>query len=279
MFCINKTEFKIPRRVACIKSRDSITMVSTSTGFHISLSVALILCTIVINDAFLRASMPSTAARFRNSLTMKVSNQVPTSSIDSARSYSKQISSAAALLLPILAFSTSAKAGLFMSDEQESVNSLAIFQKPVYDLLEQLRAGKDQVLKGGVEDSNVVQQNMNIYIVPLQAKMAEVAPKLKLADAANQSRIELLPLLMKGHILELTQAIKEGKAPSQFKEVEEVQETLAEYLKLASSKYTVAAFIPPRPFTDAEFFGPFGCEYWGKKRVEGTNKCEVIPEK
>lgn len=254
-------------------------MVRTSSGFHYLFTAALVLCTIVINDAFLRSSIPSNAARFRSSLTMKVTNQVPTSSMESSRSYSKQISSAAALLLPILAFSTSAKAGLFMSDEQEAINSLAIFQKPVYDLLEQLRAGKNQVLKGGVEDSNVVQQNVNIYIVPLQAKMAEVAPKLKLTDAASQTRIELLPLLMKGHILELTQAIKEGKAPSQFKEVEEVSETLAEYLKLASSKYTVTAFIAPRPFTDAEFFGPFGCEYWGKKRVEGTNKCEVIPEK
>lgn len=254
-------------------------MFGISTGFRIALTVASLLCMTVINDAFLRPLLPSTAAHLGGSLTMKVTNQVPTSSVDSSRSYSKQISSAAALLLPILAFSTSAKAGLFLSDEQEAVNSLAIFQKPVYDLLEQLRAGKNQVLKGGVEDSNVVQQNLNIYIVPLQAKMAEVAPKLKLKDAASQTRIELLPLLMKGHILELTQAVKEGKAPSQFKEVEEVQETLAEYLKLASSKYTVAEFIPPRPFTDAEFFGPFGCEYWGKKRVEGTNKCEVIPEK
>ena len=207
---------------------------------------------------------------------MQSTGQTPSSSADRSKVSYRQIASAASFLLPLISFSNTARAGLFLSDEQESIDSIAIFQKPVYDLIEQLRAGKNQVLKGGVEDSNVVQQNVNIYIVPLQAKMLETSPKLKLGNPADQARIELLPLLMKGHILELVQAVKDGKAQSQFKEVEEVQETLQEFLKLASIKYTVAAFVPPRPFTDAEFFGPFGCEYWGKRRVEGTNKCEAI---
>lgn len=207
---------------------------------------------------------------------MQSTSQTPSSSADRSKVGYQQIAAGASLLLPLLSFSNTARAGLFSSEEQESINSIAIFQKPVYDLIEQLRAGKNQVLKGGPEDSNVVQQNVNIYIVPLQAKMSETSPKLKLSNSADQARIELLPLLMKGHILELAQAIKDGKAQSQFKEVEEVQETLQEYLKLASTKYTVPAFVPPRPFTDAEFFGPFGCEYWGKRRVEGTNKCETI---
>jgi hypothetical protein len=60
-----------------------------------------------------------------------------------------------------------------------------------------------------------------------------------------------------------------------MKEVAEVQETLAEFLMLASSKYDVKPFMPPRPMTDKEFFGVFGCEYWGKKRIEGTNKCAI----
>jgi hypothetical protein len=76
----------------------------------------------------------------------------------------------------------------------------------------------------------------------------------------------------------LTQAVKETKAPSQLKETKEVQETLVEFLKLSMSDYKVVAYVPLRPFTDKEFFGPFGCEYWGKKRIEGTNTCAVIPE-
>lgn len=241
----------------------------------IALLLTVLLISIAVNSAFMRSS----AVTRSKIMMMKSTDQMPTSNFESSNKLTRKISTAAAILFPLLSFSNSAKAGLFLSDEQESVNSLAMFQKPVYDLLEQLRPGKNQILKGGVEDSNVVQQNVNIYIIPLQAKMAEVAAKLKLQATADQTRVELLPLLMKGHILELTQAIKETKAESQFKEVEEVQETLTEYLKLASSKYIVAAFVPPRPFTDAEFFGPFGCEYWGKKRVEGTNKCEVIPAK
>ena len=249
-------------------------MLLSSTSVHRLLSFAKLLTLIVLNDGF-----PQMVSRHMNtkiSLSMKLTNQVPTSSSDSFRGFAKNLNTAAALL-PVFAFSRGANAALFLSAEQTSIDTLSRFQKPIFDLLDQLRPGKTQVLKGGIEDSNVVQQYMNIYIIPLQTQMAEVSTKLKLEQSADQSRIELLPLLMKGHILELTQAIKELKADKQAKEVAEVQETLDEYLKLASRKYIVTAFVPPKPYTDLQFFGPFGCEYYGKKRVEGTNVCEIIP--
>lgn len=102
--------------------------------------------------------------------------------------------------------------------------------------------------------------------------MQEAAVKLKLEGDAK-SRIEVLPSLMKGHILELQQAITEQKAESQAREVEEVQETLAEFLVLASQKYEVQPYIPVRPLSDKELYGPLGCEFWGKKRVPGSNAC------
>jgi len=103
--------------------------------------------------------------------------------------------------------------------------------------------------------------------------MEKLAPQLKLTDEEAQKRVEILPQLMKGHILELNQAIQEMKASSQSKEVEEVQETLAEFLKLASNQYEVKPYTPVRPLTDAELYGPLGCEFWGKKRVPGSNAC------
>lgn len=237
------------------------------------LSLALLFCLIATDEAFLQALSRDSRA----TLCMKAANQVPTLHSASSKSNAMKFTSAAASFLPILAFSNSARAGLFASAEQSSVDVLCGFQKPVFDLLDQLRPGKSQLLKGGIEDSNVVQQYLNIYIVPLQAKMAEVASTLKLEKAADQSRLQILPLLMKGHILELAQAVKELNVENQAKEVAEVQETLLEYLTLVSSKYTITAFVPPRLYTDLEFFGPFGCEYYGKRRVEGTNTCVVVP--
>jgi hypothetical protein len=117
---------------------------------------------------------------------------------------------------------------------------------------------------------------METIIKPCQQKMSNLAPSLRLGEEA-QTRLELLPQLMKGHIIELTQAIKEMKAESQAREVEEVQETLAEFLKLASTKYNVAPYRPTRPLSDAELYGPLGCEFWGKKRVPGSNAC-YVPE-
>lgn len=100
-----------------------------------------------------------------------------------------------------------------------------------------------------------------------------MGPLLKLDSTVDNDRLLVLPLLMKGHTIELTQAIEAQKADAQAREVEEVQETLAEFLKLASTKYNVEPFRPTRSLTDAELFGPLGCEFWGKKRMQGSNTC------
>jgi hypothetical protein len=119
---------------------------------------------------------------------------------------------------------------------------------------------------------------MQVYIKPIQKKMEDLASKIKLDDSTAQERLQVLPALMKGHILELTQAIDSMSGPDQLKESEEVQETLAEFLKLVSSKYTVKPLLPSRPLTDAELFGPLSCEFWGKTRVPGSNACVSPPE-
>ena len=195
-----------------------------------------------------------------------------------------------ASLFPLLALTTypkKASAGLFTSEEQDLINEISTYQKPVSDLLRQLtptdspnaigQYAKQQILKGGKEDSDVVQNYLNVYIIPLQAKLLAAAPKLKVADATKQERLQTLPLLMKGHILELTQAIASQKATDQAREVEEVQETLTEFLTFlqTNDKYIVQIFSPTKPLSDAELFGPFGCGFYGKVRVPGSNACEV----
>jgi len=176
-----------------------------------------------------------------------------------------------------------ARAGLFQSSEQDELDSIGSAQRYIAELLDNLKpmpvnnpvgiSIQTQVLKGGKEDSDVVRNYMEVYIKPLQLAMAKLAPRLKLDDSAATERISILPALMKGHILELTEAIDKQVASEQAKEVEEVQETLAEYLKIASAKYNVNRYIPIRPLSDAELFGPLGCEFWGKKRVPGSNAC------
>lgn len=78
---------------------------------------------------------------------------------------------------------------------------------------------------------------------------------------------------MKGHILELTDAIRAERMDRQTKEVEEVQETLTDFLKLASTKYEVKLYSKPQTLSDAQLYGPMGCEYWGKHRASGSNLC------
>jgi hypothetical protein len=174
-------------------------------------------------------------------------------------------------------------AGLFSSEEQDLVDEICKFQKPIAELLYQLRPSDtpnavgvystNRILKGGKEDSDVVLSYMEVHIKPCQRLMEKLASNLKLQSEEDQKKAEIQPLLMKGHIAELTQAIQAMKAESQEREVEEVQETLAEFLKLASTKYNVTPYVSPRPLSDAELFGPLGCEFWGKKRVEGSNAC------
>ena len=178
-----------------------------------------------------------------------------------------------------------AKAGLFSSEQQDALDEIAKAQKPINEVIDQLKPANvpnpigvystTTLLKGGPDDSNVVRGYMEVYVKPLQKNMEKLAPKLnKITDPVVTERLNLLPKLMLGHILELTQAIDSQVANDQLKELEEVQETLAEFLKISSDKYDVKPYIPTRPLSDAELFGPLGCEFWGKKRVEGSNACE-----
>lgn len=177
---------------------------------------------------------------------------------------------------------------LFPSESQQSIYNVAAYRKQVKELMYMLKPNPQinavgvsaniQLLKDTKEDSDVVSNYMEQVIKPLQMKMTIAAPKLKL-DEENQKRVEILPALMKGHILELTQAISQISAKEQLKEVEEVEETLEEFLTLASSKYKVPDFLPFKPLGDKELFGPLGCEFYGKKRVEGSNACEAIEQK
>lgn len=183
----------------------------------------------------------------------------------------------------LLSFGSVTHARFFGSEAQNLVDDINALQKPVAELSDQLRPQNIpnsigvytsiQVLRGGPEDSNVVQGYVSTYIQPLQLKMEQAASKLRITDTAAQERLMILPSLMKGHIFELKQAIKEMSAANQLKEVDEVQETLAEFLKLASAQYEVTPYRPARILTDSELFGPFGCEFWGKKRIPGSNKC------
>ena len=189
-------------------------------------------------------------------------------------------------ILSLVGSQLKANAGFFSTQEQDQIDEISKFQKPIAELLDQLRPtntpnaigvySMSQMLKGGKEDSDVVLSYLEFYIKPCQRVMESVAGRLKLSSEEDQKKIELQPFLMKGHIAELTQAIQSMKAVDQEREVKEVFDTLADFLKLASTKYTVQPYIPSRPLTDAELFGPLGCQFWGKKRVEGSNACADI---
>ena len=135
------------------------------------------------------------------------------------------------------------------------------------------------MLKDSKEDSDVVQNYLQNKISPMQVKMESLSKKLKLGSEDNQNRLETLPLLMKGHMAELKQAISKMNSKQEAQEVEEVQETLADFLKLASAKYEVTPYIPVRPLSDKELYGPLGCEWWGKARVPGSNACVGLDER
>jgi hypothetical protein len=200
-----------------------------------------------------------------------------------------QVGVAASLLVNSPLPSLAAPLRLFSSPEQSLVDELSDLQRPVVELADQLKPTLQpnpvgvylelQVLKDGKDDSDVVLLYSEKYIKPLQAKMALVAPKIaELAkESSDKERIALLPQLMKGHILELAEAIKRQKASEELKEVQEVQETLSEFLLQASKVgLEVQPFIPTRPLSDKELFGPLGCEWWGRKRVEGSNACTTV---
>eukprot|EP00612_Vaucheria_litorea_P000541 CAMPEP_0171453134 /NCGR_PEP_ID=MMETSP0945-20130129/964_1 /TAXON_ID=109269 /ORGANISM="Vaucheria litorea, Strain CCMP2940" /LENGTH=196 /DNA_ID=CAMNT_0011977941 /DNA_START=97 /DNA_END=687 /DNA_ORIENTATION=- len=135
---------------------------------------------------------------------------------------------------------------------------------------------KQKNLMGDKEDSDVVFRILKTYLEPMQEKMYQIAPNLKLPDSANQERAITLSLVMKGHLFELREAIKNLKPSEQLAEAEEVQETLDEFLQLAGLKYKVPVPKAPQSATPAEYYGLFGCEAWGQKRAEGSNSCIPI---
>ena len=187
-----------------------------------------------------------------------------------------------------LSASSAANAGfpnLFPSAEQVALNDVSAYQKDVNEVIDMLKPTQQvdalgqysvrQILKDSKEDCDVVANYMERKIKPMQVKMQALAPKLKTGSEESRSRLEILPALMKGHIIELTQAVEKMSSTDELKELEEVQETLAEFLKISSGTYDVQPYTPVRPLTDKELYGPLGCEFWGKKRVPGSNACYV----
>lgn len=156
--------------------------------------------------------------------------------------------------------------------EQGQVLEVAQYSLVVNKVEEDLRAG---ALKGGAEDSAVVVRILETFLKPMQQTMAKAAPAMRLAGRENVERVKLLPLLMKGHLLELEEACEAGSAKDQLREVEEVKETVDEFLALAKSRYEVTAKAPTSP--EGDQLGIFGCTFYGLKRVEGTNTCQNDP--
>jgi hypothetical protein len=111
----------------------------------IKLSLAILLSLIAINEAFKQSSYTGVV---RTNLHMTAHNQVPISPLDSSRNSAKNMATAAAFFLPLLSYSRESKAGLFSSPEQDMIDKISTYQKPVFDLVDQLTPGKTQVLKG-----------------------------------------------------------------------------------------------------------------------------------
>lgn len=206
----------------------------------------------------------------------------PRNPIKIAKSFAKVVS------ISSVAFGVAispSSASWFPSNEQKQVDQISLCQRPVQELLDQLRPvetpnaigvfSKTQILRGGREDSAVVQNYLDTYIRPCQQKMEAAAKTIDTRNPEDKAALGNLPLLMKGHIFELQSAIKLENAKEQEKEVEEVQETLADFLRIASQKYEVTPYMPNRS-TEKDLFGPLSCEYWGKVRVAGSNKCEDV---
>jgi len=103
--------------------------------------------------------------------------------------------------------------------------------------------------QGYADLKSQVEKQKTAVLLPLQAAMATAAPSAGLT-ADNQKRLELLPLLMKGHLLELDQALAESKFDEYVskttkatytggkveRELEEIEETADEFLELIGIK-------------------------------------------
>lgn len=169
----------------------------------------------------------------------------------------------------------SASAFLGLGGEREEIEkeikNIAKIQERVVEVQNMLLSRE---LRGGNEDSQVVRRYKDTYYDPSIAKMMELAPKLKL-DSKKQERVELLPLLLKGHYLELDTAITKKDAKEQLEEMTEAADTMNEFLTLAADKYTVPKIyiFDPSGYKPERDYGPFACEFWGRERLAGSNKC------
>ncbi|CEM37397.1 unnamed protein product [Vitrella brassicaformis CCMP3155] len=163
----------------------------------------------------------------------------------------------------------------FESEEQKierAVGEIADYRPYVLKILDKLKTGK---LKGGTYDSGTVANFLGIYYRPMQEKMETLSAKIDLEDTTKTERLRLLPLLLKGHLAELREAVISQRPERQLEEVEEVGETLNEFLTLASAKYTIPPIpVPPDFNPEKDYYGIFGCEFWGKRRLPESNRCE-----
>jgi hypothetical protein len=105
-------------------------------------------------------------------------DQIPTTSSASSKSFLKKFSAAATaatFLLPaLLITSEKANAKSLYPEEQSLIEKMSEYQQPVFALSRQLKPGKERTLKGSKEDSAVVGQYLATWIVPMQTKMLEV---------------------------------------------------------------------------------------------------------
>ncbi|KAG5185902.1 hypothetical protein JKP88DRAFT_207569 [Tribonema minus] len=232
------------------------------------LAAAVPVCALLVLAAPAASFMPPARTAGPHSLTMSTGSR-------SADCISRRglLTTAVATVTAAAVVAPGPAHALFGSSDptQTSIEELARYTVQVDKLISDL---KSKNLKGGPEDSLVVFRTMKTYFDPLQATMAKAAPTLGLAGQEQQERAVTLSLLMKGHLLELTAACTAQNAGEQLKETEEVQETLEEFLKLAGTKYKIPTYAPPRSATPAEYYGAFGCEAWGQKRMPNSNSCE-----
>lgn len=84
---------------------------------------------------------------------------------------------------------------------------------------------KEKKLKGGADDSAVVVRYADSIYKPMQERLVALAPQIKLPAEGEgaeekQKRLETLPFLLKGHLLELAAACRSGDAKEQLQEME-----------------------------------------------------------
>eukprot|EP00903_Cladosiphon_okamuranus_P014346 g13320.t1 len=157
--------------------------------------------------------------------------------------------------------------------ELEVVVKVAGYSQYVNKLEQDLKAG---ALKGGDEDSVVVSRVLEIYLKPMQQAMLKVAPLMQIAGLEARERAKLLPSIMQGHLLELEMACGTKDAKEQLQEVEEVRETLDEFIALAKTRYEIPTpEVPSAP--EGDTLGIFGCSFYGMKRTDGSNLCQPDP--